>query len=489
MRVLFVTPECFPLLKTGGLADVSAALPAALIKAGVDVRLLLPGYPAVLAGLVDAQEIGGPITDLPGTDNARLILGRMPDGAPAYALDAPALFARPGNPYLGPDGKDWPDNPQRFAALSWLACGFSAHQSYDPWWRPDVLHCHDWQTGLVPAYLTLRPDRFAGPFRPGTVMTIHNIAYQGQASAHLLGQLNLPEWSYRMEGVEYYGGIGFLKAGCYYADRLTTVSHTYAHEIQTEEQGMGLQGLLAHRTQVLSGIVNGVDYDIWDPATDPYIPARYSADDPSGKEICKTGLQAAFGLEPTPQRPIAGVISRLTWHKGLDLVLEQAGSWVAMGGQLVVLGTGESGMEAGFRRLADRFPGQVGVRIGYDEALSHCVQAGSDLLLVPSRSEPCGLTQMYAMKYGALPLVRRTGGLADTVIDATPAALGDGVATGFAFMNATAQELGFALRRAMSIFHKPERWQAMRRRAMTRDFGWERPAREYRELYEGMGMR
>ena len=486
MRVLFVTPECFPLVKTGGLGDVSAALPAALTKIGVDVRLLLPGYPAVLDGLTNIHEVGDLITDLPGTERARLLLGHMPDGVLAYALDAPALFNRPGNPYLGPDGKDWADNAQRFAALSWLAAGFAAHESYDPWWRPDVIHGHDWQTGLMPAYLRLRPDRFAGPFRPGTVMTIHNIAYQGTFSPHLLGEIGLPASAYSMDGVEYYGNIGYLKAGCWYADRLTTVSHTYAHEIQTDEQGMGLQGLLSYRTDALSGVVNGVDYDIWDPANDPHIAARYSPENPSGKAACKTDLQTAFGLEPSPERPIAGIISRLTWHKGLDMVLENAANWVASGGQLVALGTGEPWMEAGFRHLADWFPGSVGVRIGYDESLSHRVQAGSDLLLVPSRSEPCGLTQMYAMKYGTLPLVRRTGGLADTVIDATPAALHDGAATGFAFMNATAQELGFALRRAMSIYRKPDLWAAMRERAMTRDFGWERPAREYLELYEGI---
>ncbi|HYH37786.1 MAG TPA: glycogen synthase GlgA [Azospirillum sp.] len=486
MRVLFVTPECFPLVKTGGLADVSAALPAALTKIGVDVRLLLPGYPAVLDGLSHMHEVGDLITDLPGTERARLVLGHMPDGTLAYALDAPALYARPGNPYLGPDGKDWPDNAQRFAALSWAAAGFAAHESYDPWWRPDVIHGHDWQTGLMPAYLRVRPDRFGGPFRPGTVMTIHNIAYQGHFSPHLLGEVGLPASCYAMDGVEYYGGLGYLKAGCWYADRLTTVSHTYAHEIQTDEQGMGLQGLLSHRTHDLSGIVNGVDYDVWDPATDPHIAARYSIDNPSGKAVCKTELQIAYSLERNPDRPIAGIISRLTWHKGLDMVLENAAAWVAAGGQLAVLGSGEAWMEGGFRHLADWHPGSVGVRIGYDEALSHRIQAGSDLLLVPSRSEPCGLTQMYAMKYGTLPLVRRTGGLADTVIDATPAALADGVATGFAFMNATGQELGFALRRAMAIYRKPELWNAMRTRAMGRDFGWERPAREYLELYEGI---
>ncbi|HEY0838384.1 MAG TPA: glycogen synthase GlgA [Azospirillum sp.] len=486
MRVLFVTSECFPLVKTGGLADVSAALPAALTAAGVDVRLLLPGYPAVLAGLSNLHEVGDLITDLPGTDRARLVLGRMPDGVLAYALDAPALFDRPGNPYTGPDGKDWPDNPQRFAALSWAAAGFAAHQSYDPWWRPDVLHAHDWQTGLVPAYLKLRPDRFDGPYRPGTVVTIHNIAYQGQCGAHLLGELKLPSASYSPDGVEYYGGIGLLKAGCYYADRITTVSPTYAHEIQTDEQGMGLQGLLAARVDDLRGILNGVDYGIWDPRTDPHIATRFDPDHIAGKADCKTELQLAFGLERRADAPLAVVISRLTWHKGLDLVLEVAGQWAAMGGQLAVLGTGEPGIEAGFRHLADWFPGKVGVRIGYDEGLSHRLQAGGDIILVPSRSEPCGLTQMYGLKYGTLPLVRRTGGLADTIIDATPAALYDGAATGFTFVNCTAQELMFTLRRALAVYRKPDQWATMRHRAMTRDLGWDRPAREYVELYEGI---
>ncbi|HYH23516.1 MAG TPA: glycogen synthase GlgA [Azospirillum sp.] len=487
MRVLFVTPECFPLVKTGGLADVSAALPVALAQAGVDVRLLLPGYPAVLDGLSNVHEVGDLITDLPGTERARLVMGCMPDGTLAYALDAPALYLRPGNPYTGPNGKDWPDNAQRFAALSWAAAGFAAQESYDPWWRPDVIHAHDWQTGLVPAYLKVRADRFAGPYRPGTVMTIHNIAYQGHFGAHLLGELKLPSSCYAVDGVEYYGGIGMLKAGCYYADRITTVSQTYAHEIQTDEQGMGLQGLLATRVDDLRGILNGVDYGIWDPRTDPHIATNYDPDHMAGKAACKTELQLAFGLERRPDAPLAVVISRLTWHKGLDLVLEVAGQWAAMGGQLAVLGTGEPWIETGFRHLADWFPAKVGVRIGYDEGLSHRLQAGGDIILVPSRSEPCGLTQMYGLKYGTLPLVRRTGGLADTIIDATPAALYDGAATGFKFVNCTAQELLFTLRRALAVYRRPEQWDAMRHRAMTRDLGWDRPAREYLELYRGIG--
>ncbi|WP_448203631.1 glycogen synthase GlgA [Azospirillum sp. sgz302134] len=483
MRVLFVTPECYPLVKTGGLADVSAALPAALNHAGADVRLLMPGYPAVLNGLTNLHEVGELITDLPGCDRAQLMIGRTPDGVLAYALDAPSLFNRPGNPYLGPDGNDWPDNALRFAALSWCAAGFASHASYDPWWRPDVLHGHDWQTGLIPAYLTLRPDRFDGPFRPATVMTIHNIAYQGQFGAWMMGDLGLPSAAYRVDGVEYYGGIGYLKAGCLYADRLTTVSPTYAHEIQTDEHGSGLQGLLAGRADALTGILNGVDYHVWDPTTDPLIAARYSANDLGGKDLCKADLQSAFGLDRRPDAPLAAVVSRLTWHKGLDLVLEAATQWVAWGGQLVVLGTGEHGLEAGFRHLATWHPQSVGVRIGYDEALSHRIQAGADILLVPSRSEPCGLTQLYALKYGTLPLVRRTGGLADTIVDANPAAANDGSATGFQFVNPTAQELTWALRRAMTSYRKPERWHTMQQRAMTRDFGWHGPAEEYMELY------
>lgn len=486
MRVLFVTPECYPLVKTGGLADVSAALPPALNRAGAEVRLLLPGYPAVLSGLSDLQPVGTPLTDLPGGAPARLLIGRMPDGVLAYVLDAPTLYDRPGNPYLGPDGKDWPDNAERFAALSWCAAGFAAEDGLDPWWRPDVLHGHDWQTGLIPAYLELRPDRFAGPFRPGTVTTIHNIAYQGLFGAWMMSDLGLPSAAFRIDGVEYYGGVGFLKAGCFYSDRLTTVSPTYAHEIQTAEHGSGLEGLLATRAEALTGILNGVDYEIWDPATDPHIAARYGAADLGGKDLCKADLQATFGLDRRADAPLAAVVSRLTGHKGLDLVLEAASQWIAWGGQIAVLGSGEPALEAGFRHLATWYPKSVGVRIGYDEALSHRIQAGADLFLVPSRSEPCGLTQMYALKYGTLPLVRRTGGLADTIVDANPAAVNDGSATGFQFVNANVQELTWALRRAAALYRKPERWHVLQQHAMTRDFGWHGPAEEYMELYRAV---
>lgn len=489
MRVLYVTPEVFPLIKTGGLADVSGALPAALRAAGVDVRLLLPGYPAVMAGVRDLTPVAGAIGGAPMIDRsgpARLLLGTMADGVPAYVIDAPGLYDRPGNPYLGPDGKDWPDNGARFAALAWAAASFAGHGvSADPWWRPQVIHGHDWQTGLIPAYLATRRDRFAAT---PTVLTIHNIAYQGQFSPDMLGWLGLPDWCYQLNGVEYYGSLGFLKAGCHYADRLTTVSPTYAHEIQTDEHGMGLQGLLAFRADALTGILNGVDGQVWDPATDTCLPARYSADDPAGKAACKAALQRELGLTEEALAPLACVISRLTWHKGLDLVLATAGQWLAWGGQLAILGTGEKGLEDGFRTLAHQHPGRVATHIGYDEGQSHRLQAGSDLILVPSRSEPCGLTQLYGLKYGALPLVRRTGGLADTIVDANAAALADGAATGFQFVNASAQELTWQLRRACALYRRPDVWTAMRRRAMTRDFGWTRPAAEYRSLYESVSL-
>jgi starch synthase len=478
MRILFVTSECYPLIKTGGLADVSAALPLALVEAGLDARMLLPGYPAVLAGLTGRHDVGM-VTGVPGIGLCRLVSGRLPNGVPAYAIVAPTLYDRPGNPYLAADGTEWPDNGVRFAALGWVGAAFGRGVA-DPAWRPDLLHGHDWQAGLMPAYLAFHPTQ---P-RPATVMTIHNIAYQGQFPAGQLAALHLPPDSYRMDGLEYYGSIGFLKAGLYYADRLTTVSPTYAREIQSAEYGCGLEGLLATRTDHLDGIVNGVDYGTWNPANDPYLAARYDHDRLEGKAVNKARLQAEFGLAVRPEAPLFGMISRLTWHKGADLLLDALPGLFARGGQLVMLGSGDRGLEAACRRVAAAHPNAAAVTIGYDEALAHRIQGGADLLLVPSRAEPCGLTQLYALRYGTLPLVRRTGGLEDTVIDATPAALADGCATGFAFDEPTATALGWAIRRAIDLYRQPGRWQGMQRHAMTRDFGWAEPAREYLRVYE-----
>ncbi len=479
MRVLFVTSECYPLVKTGGLADVSAALPPALNGLGADARVLLPGYPAVLDGL-EGKSTVRTLSGLPGGIGARLVAGRLPDGTPAYAIESAELFARPGNPYLAPSGESWADNHLRFAALGWVAAEF-ARPADDSQWRPEIIHGNDWQAGLMPAYVA-----FTGSQRPATVMTIHNIAYQGQFPAAYLAALHLPAHSYHMHGVEYYGGIGFLKAGLYYADRLTTVSPSYAREIQSTEHGCGLEGLLASRTDHLSGILNGVDYEIWDPAIDPHLVEPYDHTCLEAKAASKAALQAEFGLEVNPAAPLFAMVSRLNWHKGADLLPEVLPALFARGGQVVLLGTGDSGLENSLSALAAAHPRSAGVHIGYDEAQAHRIQAGADVLLVPSRAEPCGLTQLYAMRYGTLPLVRRTGGLEDSVIDATPAALTDGCATGFAFDEATALGLGWAIRRATDLYRAPERWRAMQLRAMTRDFGWAGSAREYLELYRGL---
>lgn len=476
MRVLFVTSECFPLVKTGGLGDVSGALPLALTEIGVDARILLPGYPAVLDGL-EGKRTARALPDLPGGFEGRLIAGRLSSGVPAYAIEAPELFDRPGNPYLAPSGSDWPDNHLRFGALGWVAAGF-AEPASSRQWRPDILHGHDWQAGLMPAYVAFMAGK-----RPGTVMTIHNIAYQGQFSPRHLATLRLPAHSFQIDGVEYYGGIGFLKAGLYYADRLTTVSPTYAREIQSAAYGCGLEGLLTSRTDDLEGMLNGVDYGVWEPTKDPYLVEPYDADHLDAKARNKVALQTRFGLDPRPEAPLFAMVSRLNWHKGADLLLETLPALVARGGQLVVLGAGDKDLETAFKGAAAALPHAVGVHIGYDEGLAHRLQAGADVLMVPSRAEPCGLTQLYALRYGTLPLVRRTGGLEDTVIDATPAALADDCATGFAFDDPSAHGLAWAFRRAMDLYRTPERWRRLQRHAMGRDFGWSAPARGYLDLY------
>ena len=478
MRVLFVTSECYPVVKTGGLADVSAALPPALVELGVDARVLLPGYPAVLDGLEGLRPVRA-LFGLPGVGHATLLEGRLPGGVTAYAIEAPALYGRPGNPYLSPVGHDWPDNHLRFAALGRVAADFATVEEGQ--WRPDLLHGNDWQSGLMPAYAA-----FLGSRRPATVMTIHNIAYQGWFPPGHLAALHLPAHSYHLEGVEYYGGIGFLKAGLHYADRLTTVSPTYAREIQSPEHGCGLEGLLSVRTDALSGILNGVDYGIWNPAADPYLAAPYDSATLEAKAANKAALQAEFGLAVDPTAPLFAMVSRLNWHKGADLLPEVLPALFARGGQVVLLGTGDPELETALYALAGAHPRSAGVHIGYDEAQAHRIQAGADVLMVPSRAEPCGLTQLYAMRYGTLPLVRRTGGLEDTVIDAIPAALADGCATGFAFDEATPTGLGWAIRRALDLYRNPERWRTLQHRAMTRDFGWTASAREYLELYRGL---
>ncbi|MCA9534620.1 MAG: glycogen synthase GlgA [Myxococcales bacterium] len=477
MRVLHVLSELYPLIKTGGLADVGGALTLALQERGVDVHVLLPGYPAVMRAL-GASRVLFEDSNFFGGGPARILCGELvPPHLPACVLDCPGLFTRGGGPYADENGHDWPDNHRRFAALAW-AGSLLAH-GLDRGARPDVVHTHDWQAGLLPAYERLRQPE---P-RPALVHTIHNLAYTGSFDPSVLTEVALPGEAYALEGVEFYGRLSFMKAGLQYADRITTVSRTYAREIQTATHGCGFEGLLRARGADLRGIVNGIDEREWDPRRDPHLPATYDAEDLSGKAACKAALQARMRLKVQPDAPLLGVVSRLAWLKGLDLLPEAVRPALASGAQLLVLGTGEPALEGALRELAAAHPGQVAVRIGFDEALAHLIQAGSDALLVPSRVEPCGLTQLYALRYGTLPVVRRTGGLADTVVDATPAAIANGSATGVVFDEPSVAGLSDALTRTLALYAQPTVFRALLTNGMRQPVGWDAAAAEYEALY------
>ena len=473
VRALAVASEVFPLIKTGGLADVAGALPPALSIEGIATRTLVPGYPAVLSALGRADEAlvlptcyGGP---------ARVLSGSA-GGLDLFVLDAPHLFARPGNPYVAPDGIDWPDNVFRFAALGRVAAAIG--QGAIPAFIPDVVHAHDWQAGLTPAFLhySERPG-------PGTIMTVHNLAYPGKFPQQLLAEIGLPAHAFTMDGVEFYGGIGFLKAGLRFADAITTVSPTYAREIQQPDAGMGLDGLLRGRADVLSGILNGIDIAEWNPATDVRIARTFSATRLADRATNKAALQRRFGLPLRPDACLLGVVSRLSWQKGLDLLADNLPLIVSEGMQLVLLGSGEHELQELYRGAANTHLQQIGVVIGYDEDLAHLIQAGSDALVVPSRFEPCGLTQLCGLRYGAVPIVSRVGGLADTVTDANDATLTENVATGVQFAPVTSAALAEALLRAHLLFHDKPVWQKLQTTGMSVDVSWRTPARQYAELY------
>lgn len=471
--VLSVSSEVFPLVKTGGLADVAGALPPALAAEGVDVRTLLPGYPAVLEALPGAQPVFA-YGELHGAP-ARLLAARA-HGLELFVLEAPHLYDRPGNPYVGADGEEWPDNALRFAALARAAADIG--RGAVPAFVPDIVHAHDWQAGLAPAYL-----RYGGAPRPRTVMTVHNIAFQGQFPAGLLATLGLPAHAFTMEGVEYYGTIGFLKAGLALADRITTVSPRYAMEIRTPEFGMGLDGLLRSRAGVLAGILNGIDTSHWDPAKDACLPSTFDAARIGNRAANKAALQERMGLERDAGAPLFGVVSRLTWQKGMDVLLEAVGDLAALGGQLAVLGSGDADLEAGFAEAVAAHRGRVGVTIGFDECLAHLVQGGADAIVVPSRFEPCGLTQLCALRYGAVPVVARVGGLADTVIDANEMALVASAGNGLQFAPVTRGALALTLERAVSLWRDRATWRRLQQHGMGADVGWHRPARQYAALY------
>ncbi|HWD57310.1 MAG TPA: glycogen synthase GlgA, partial [Stellaceae bacterium] len=478
LRVLHVAAELYPWVKTGGLGDVVAALPPALMAQGVDARLCLPGFPALLDAfhLTDAVRLATPFA----LERVRVALATLPGSkTAAYLVDHPAFYDRPGGPYGGPDGRDWPDNHRRFALLSWVAAALGT--GADPNWRPDIVHSHDWHAGLAPAYL--RAEAAEGSDTAATIFTVHNLAFQGSFAAGIFPELSLPADFYQLDGVEFYGGVSFLKAGLAYADRLTTVSPTYAREIQTPEFGERLDGLLRLRADALTGILNGVDPVVWDPAHDAALPMPYdAATAKAGKAAAKAALRRRLLLHDGAA-PVFGVVSRLTPQKGLDLLLAALPDLVAGGGQLALLGAGDRDLETGFAAAAEVRHGTVGAEIGYDETLARLIIAGSDVLVAPSRFEPCGLTQLYALRYGTLPLVRHTGGLADTVVDATPPRLRDKTATGFMFETATAEALAATIEWASALYANRASWRQMVAEAMSRDFSWAQSARQYAALY------
>lgn len=472
IEVLSVASEVYPLIKTGGLADVAGALPGALSSRGVTMRTLVPGYPSVMSKLAGGRVVKE-IDDLFGVP-AKLIAARV-EGLDVIVIDAPALYDRPGNPYVSPDGWDWPDNWKRFAALSWTAAELA--MGLVDGYHPQVVHCHDWQAGLTPAYIKFGPVDTVK-----TVMTIHNIAFKGFFGAEIFGQLRLPPHAFGVGGVEYFGGVSYLKSGMECADYVTTVSPNYADEIRTPEFGMGLEGLLNGRADTVVGILNGIDTDAWNPATDPALVQGFTANTIQGRQANKLAVVEKFGLDGA-DGPLFCVVSRLTDQKGMDLLLQAVDGLVDLGGRLVVLGSGEAYLEDGFRHLAARHPGKVSIINGYNEQLSHLMQGGCDAIVIPSRFEPCGLTQLYGLRYGCVPVVSRIGGLADTVIDANPAAIAAEVATGVVFDPGSAHALYEALRKAVYLYHDSKLWKKIQRRGMKSDVSWDTSAARYADLY------
>lgn len=493
LRVLSLASEAVPFIKTGGLADVAGALPAAVAPHGVVMTTMLPGYPSVMARLGQGvkgrgkgpkvlhtweQIFGHPARLLGGTLDGR------EDGPALLVFDCPGLFERDGGPYGDAAGRDWADNGLRFAtfarAAADVAGGIVAGLDFD------LLHAHDWQAGLAPAYLKFAP--YAGRVIPRTipsVMTIHNMAFQGHFPASLFHQIGLPQAAWALDGVEYHGGVGFLKAGLEAAQAITTVSPTYAQEIREPHFGMGLEGLIRSRAGQVHGIVNGIDPAEWNPASDPALAAPYTARSLGKRQANKRAIEAEFGLE-RDEGPLFIVVSRLTWQKGMDVLAQCLDHLVGLGGRLALLGSGDAALVAELSAAAARHPGRIALRIGYDEGLSHRMQAGGDAILVPSRFEPCGLTQLYGLAYGCVPVVARTGGLADTVVDANLAAVKAGVATGVQFANVDQAALCEAISRAIALYKKQDVWRAMQKAGMLSDFTWQQSGATYAQLYRSL---
>ncbi|MBZ9990487.1 glycogen synthase GlgA [Mesorhizobium sp. BH1-1-5] len=472
MQVLSVTPEIFPLIKTGGLADVTGALPIALAGKGVAMRTLVPGYPVVMAAFTKKK----PVYQYPLLQGGKASIHAVKIGdLDLFVLDAPHLFDRQGGPYGTASGADWPDNWRRFAALSQVGGDIAggAISGY----RPDLVHAHDWQSAMTLAYM-----RYGKAVGVPSLITVHNLAFQGQFGAGIFGELGLPAVAMQLDGVEYYGGVGFLKAGLQAAWAITTVSPTYAQEIRAPEFGMGLDGLINMRATDLYGIVNGIDVDIWNPETDKHLVANYSAETLAARAKNRKAVEERFGLEADGS-PIVCVISRLTWQKGMDILAAVVDGIVAAGARLAILGSGDAGLEGTLLAAAARHRGRVGVVVGYDEGLSHTMQGGCDAIVIPSRFEPCGLTQLYGLRYGCVPVVARTGGLADTIIDANEAALSAGVATGFQFAPNNGGAMLHAIQRLVEVHARPAVWASIQRQGMKADVSWDKSAEKYVELY------
>ncbi len=472
-KILFASSEAYPLIKTGGLGDVSGSLPLALRELRQDVRLVLPAYQEVLRQKGKIRTVAQ-LTLPPGRVR---ILERLLPGSrlKVWLVDCPPFFDRPGNPYQGPNGLPWPDNAERFSLFCHAVCALALDQAGLDW-RPDLVHCNDWQTGLVPALLSRHPER------PATLFTIHNLAYQGLFPEETFAALNLPWAFWSPQALEFYGQVSFIKGGLVFADRINTVSPTYAQEIQTPGFGCGLEGLLHHRREQLSGILNGIDKS-WNPTRDPALPRNYSSRNLSAKQDNKRALLQEVGLPSRKGLPLLAFIGRLVEQKGIDLLLEILPRLKELPAQVLFLGSGEKRYEDALQRLARRYPSWIAARIGFDEPLAHRIEGGADIFLMPSRFEPCGLNQMYSLHYGTPPVVHRVGGLADTVVDTTPATLRDGTATGVVFDRPDSATLMEAIKRALLLYEQRESWHALQRHGMRQDFSWRRSARSYLALY------
>ena len=479
MKVLHVCSEVFPLLKTGGLADVTGALPEALNKLNIENKLLVPGFPAFMAGLSNKKLLCD-LGDKFGASKVEIYAGQL-NNIDAYVINAPELYDRHGNPYADSNGVAYADNYRRFALLAWVAAKLV--NGADAEWLADVVHGHDWHAGLTPAYIKAQAI-YDGGRQVKSVLTVHNLAYQGVFPAEIYHELGLPNHFFSMDGMEFFSQVSFLKAGLFFADEITTVSPTYAKEIQTAEQGCGLQGLLQSRSETLSGVLNGVDPKVWSPAQDTTTVAKYSLSKLDGKKICRENLQKHTGLKIQNEKPIFVIVSRLTEQKGLHLVVEAIHTILDQGGQIAVLGSGEKPIEEAFIHLAKHYPDSITVQLGYDEVHAHRLIAGGDVILVPSRFEPCGLTQLYGMAYGTLPLVHRVGGLRDTVTDTSLENLVEDLASGFVFDEFNLTDFNQAIKRAFALFGFADGWAKVRRKGMEQNFSWDIAAEKYLEIYQ-----